>query len=207
MLSQGLGASIKAMMTASSPKEAFSVLTPRDITRTGQLSKGIWVVGTVVRVRDMKNTDGIAGKDKPKGKSAKDKSKGKGAKNKTRNNEGLEIYLNGGDTPADVVVLTAWEEKACKSLMPFFKTSTNIMISSVFFKEHSEKTSKWVSSRHALCGIIDAASEVREYTGEVKWLTYHPMNCIQLRTDLDKHPYPPTCFVKAFQYAINFPHN
>ena len=69
-------------------------------------------------------------------KRRKGKSKGKGhgkqGKGKRQSNSGIEIYINGGDTPLDVMVLQAWDELSCKALKPFFKKGEKAMISNVY---------------------------------------------------------------------------
>ena len=107
-----------------------SFLVPRDITKTGKVTPDIWLVGTVVRIREFKG-------------GAQDNAKGKGKSKKTgkakQSNGGMEIHLCGGDTPADVIVLQAWDEQAKKNLKPFFEKSKKIMISGAYIKEHTEK--------------------------------------------------------------------
>ena len=90
----------------------------------------------------------------------------------------MEVHLNGGSTPSDVIVLTAWDERACNTLQPFFAKGATVMISKVYIKDHTIKSSAWVSSRHALCGTIDPSSEVRPYDGAIEWLPYHPTTAI-----------------------------
>ena len=74
-----------------------SLLTPRDIVKTGRLANDIWVMGTIVRMREMKR-EGQEGNQASQGKG-KGKNKGKGgatkSKKETAGNAGKEIYLNG----------------------------------------------------------------------------------------------------------------
>jgi hypothetical protein len=153
-----------------------SFLTPRDITKTGKLASDIWLIGTVVRVRQFKKdaAEGEPGKGKGK-KDGKRKGGGKQKKSTDRSNECVEIYVNGGKTPADVMVLSAWDDKARTKLLPLANKNAQIMVSKIFVKEHTEKTSQWTTSRHALCGVIDSSSEVRLYEGAGAWLKYHPI--------------------------------
>ena len=129
-----------------------SLLTPRDITKTGKLANDTWLIGTVVRVREFNNNaegDNRGNSPGQANSQKKGKSKGKGGATKSKkalsNNVGMEIYLNGGDTPADVIILQVWGEQACKMFIPFFKKSEKVKVAKVVFKEHNEKTSAWAS--------------------------------------------------------------
>ena len=162
---------------------ARSCLVPRDITKTGKLAADIWLIGTVVRLREFKSgaeqtlaPSQSGGKAQAKGKkgAAKGKKGAKESKQQSQSNEGMEIHLNGGDTPADVMMLHSWDEKACKALRPFFKKGEKLMVSKVYIKEHTEKTSAWVTSRHAFFGVMDASSGIQRYEGEAAWVQYHP---------------------------------
>ena len=149
---------------------------PRDITKTGKLADDIWLVGTVVRLREIKRNTTEDSNGKTKGKSSgRGKASTKQAKCKPQDNEALEFHLNGGRTPADVLVLQAWGATACRSVKPFFKKGEMIMISKVYIKEHTEKTASWVSSRHEFFGVIEASSEIKRYECEANWIQYHPI--------------------------------
>ena len=174
-----------------------SLLTPRDIVKTGKLPTDIWLIGTVVRTREMKR-EGQENNQANKGKGwksndQKGKSKGKGGSMKSKKdsagNVGKEIYLNGGNSPADVMVLQAWGEPACRILEPFFKKGEKIQVGKINIKEHNEKTSSFTSSRHALFGIIDALSAIQSYDGEANWLQYHPITPLSSLKHLPNHTF------------------
>ena len=148
-------------------------LIPRDITKTGKLPGDIWVIGCIVRVRTFKNEES----DQPTHSS----TKGKGKKQKTGkakttgSREGIEIYINGGNTPSDVLMIHAWDEKARQKLQGHATEGTHVMLSGLYIKEVTEKAKQWSTSRHNLCGVVDTGSEVRQYEGSIKWLAYHPV--------------------------------
>ena len=77
--------------------------------------------------------------------------------NNTTTGQGMEIHPCGGNTPADVIVLKAWGDKACENLLSFFKMPEKIIVLKVYMKENNEKTSAWVSYRHylSLFGVTD----------------------------------------------------
>ena len=99
-----------------------SSIVPQKITQKGLLGDNIWLLGTVVRVRqklpdeESANAKGLSGgKSTPKGKSGK-KGKG-GAKDTPKpSTQNYEIHLNGGTTPADVLVVVAWDDAPRKKL-------------------------------------------------------------------------------------------
>ena len=76
-----------------------SILTPREITKTGKLAADVWLVGTVVRVREHDRDTQDVGKSQVKGKG---QSKGKGGTKSSdsapQNHRTMEIHLNGGNT-------------------------------------------------------------------------------------------------------------
>ena len=107
-----------------------SSILAQKITHKGLLGDNIWLLGTVVRVRQLlpveegANASGLSGgKSTPKGKSGK-KGKG-GAKDTPAQN--YEIHLNGGSTPADVILVVAWDEAPRKKLEDLGKIGAAIM--------------------------------------------------------------------------------
>ena len=62
---------------------AGSVLMPRDITKTGKLADDLWLIGTVVRVREMKRQDwSETGKGGGATETGTGKKRGKGSAKK-----------------------------------------------------------------------------------------------------------------------------
>ena len=115
----------------------------------------------------------MAAKSGPKGKG-KGKKGAKQNKGSKKSDECVEIYLNGGETPADVMVLTAWDEAARTNLLAVAKKGALMKVNKVFIKEHTENSAKWTTSRHSLCGVVDSSSVVSAYDGAATWLGYHP---------------------------------
>ena len=156
-----------------------SSIVAQKITHKGLLGEHIWLLGTVVRVRQ-KLPDGESakakglpgGKNTPKGKSGK---KGKGGAKDTPT-QNYEIHLNGGSTPADVILVVAWDEAPRKKLEDLGKIGAAIAIHKAYIKEHDANTLKWTTSRHSFYAHLGRDSDVRLYTGALDWLTYHPLS-------------------------------
>ena len=156
--------------------ESRSLLTPREISKPGKLADGIWLIGTVVRVREIKkDAQSEERSAKPSKGGKKGKNSWKGGKQSPQASVPLEININGGKTPADVMMIHAWEEGAVSRLKPFIHKGKKIMISKLTFKEHTEKSSTWTTSRPDMYGVIDGSSEIQPYEGEAPWLHYHPV--------------------------------
>ena len=111
-----------------------------------------------------------SGKNPTKGKSGK---KGKDKAKPAAQN--YEIHLNGGSTPADVLMVVAWDDAPRKKLEDLGKIGATIAIHKATIKEHDANTLKWTTSRHPLFALLGKDAEVRPYTRAVNWMKYHPL--------------------------------
>ena len=86
----------------------MSLQRPSEITTAGKLGANMWLAGCVVRIRERApKENGKAGGASQSG-TAKGVG-GKGKKKSTGARAGLEIHINAGTTPADVMLVEAWD--------------------------------------------------------------------------------------------------
>ena len=72
----------------------------------------------------------------------------KGGKNTARPpSKGFEMYLNGGKTPADVVMVETWEPSVVQRLLPLAQIGAALRITNAKVQVHSDKTLPWTTSR------------------------------------------------------------
>lgn len=163
-------------------------LPPRDIVTIGKLPTDALIVGTVVRVREIKRDENsISQSTCAKGDGNKAKKGVRSAVGKSKSDECLEIHLPGGKSPTDVMTLTAWEDSSRATLRPHVALGTNIVVSKVFVKEHTEQTLAWITARHPLYAIIDATSVVEIYEECVTWPSYHPVTLLNSLQHVNNH--------------------
>ena len=153
-----------------------SSINAQKITKKGLLGDNIWLLGTVVRVRQKLPDAGLfGGKSTSKGKPGK---KGKrGAKEAPKpSTQNYEIHLNSGTTPADVLMVVAWEDAPRQKLEEHGQLGATIAIQKAYIKEHDANSLKWTTSRHSFYAQLSRDAQVRRYTGAVDWLRYHPLS-------------------------------
>ena len=157
---------------------------PQQITTKGLVSEKTWLLGNVVRVRQKKPAEGgdnvpkglSSGKNAPKGSNKGNANKkGKGKETTKQPSQNYEIHLNGGNTPADVLMVVAWDDEPRKKLEAFGKLGATIGIHKAFIKEHDANSLKWTTSRHSFYAHLGKEADVRAYTGAHTWLKYHPI--------------------------------
>ena len=155
-----------------------SSIVPQKITQKGILGNNIWLLGTVVRSRQkLPNEEDAKAKGLPSGKTPPKGKGGKKGKDKAKPaSQNYEIHLNGGYTPADVLMIVAWEDAPRKKLEDTGKIGAPIAIHKAYIKEHDATSLKWTTSRHPLYALFGKEAEVRPYTGALNWLTYHPLS-------------------------------
>ena len=133
-----------------------------------------WILGTVVRVRQKKPAEGgenvpkglSSGKNAPKGSNKGNANKkGKGKETTKQPSQNYEIHLNGGNTPADVLMVVAWDDEPRKKLEAAGKMGASIAIHKAFIKEHDANSLKWTTSRHAFYAVFGRDADVRPYYG------------------------------------------
>ena len=158
-----------------------SSIVPQKITQTGQLGDNIWLLGTVVRTRQkLPNEESAHAKGMSSGKSGPTGKSGKKGKDKAKPvTQNYEIHLNGGTTPADVLLIVAWDDAPRRKLEDLGKLGATIAIHKAYIKEHDKNSLKWTTSRHAFFALLGKEAEVRPYTGGVNWLNYHPLSKFQ----------------------------
>ena len=161
-----------------------SATLPQQITTKGLVSEKTWILGNVVRVRQKKPAEG--GENVPKGlSSCKNDPKGSHRDNANKKGKGkdtpkkpsqiYEIHLNGGNTPADVLMVVAWDDEPRKKLEAVGKMGATIAIHKAFIKEHDANSLKWTTSRHAFYAVLGRDADVRPYNGPKDWQLYHPV--------------------------------
>ena len=154
-----------------------STVLPRDIAKEGKINNGVWLAGIVVTKRCRKPVDPTADGGKAKGSKGKgkDKQKKSGKAGDGGAREGFEIHLCGGKTPADVIMLEAWDPAARQLLTPHFMEMKAFRITNIEIKKRGEKSTPWTTSRSRFFGVIgpDARTEAVERSPE--WETYHPI--------------------------------
>ena len=155
---------------------SFSVLVPRDIVKKGKLDNGSWLAGIVTRrrPRQKSNTQDDGSQEAGNRKSAKGYGHKK-SKEKASSREGLEIHLCGGQTPADVILLEAWDPAVRMRLEPFSKIGTCFRVTNIEVKEHTDKSFPWTTSRLQFFGHLPACSQFESMEPKPEWLPYHPV--------------------------------
>ena len=113
-----------------------SSIVPQKITQKGILGNNIWLLGTVVRSRQkLPNEEDAKAKGLPSGKTPPKGKGGKKGKDKAKPaSQNYEIHLNGGYTPADVLMIVAWEDAPRKKLEDIGKIGATIAIHKAFIK-------------------------------------------------------------------------
>ena len=84
--------------------------------------------------------------------------------------------MNGGTTPADVLMVVAWEDGPRKKLEEIAKIRATVAIHKAYIKEHDANSLKWTTSRHSFYAHLGKDAQVRPYTGTLDWLKYHPLS-------------------------------
>ena len=155
-------------------------MEPRDLTPRTQLINGVWLHGIVVRMR----TRGFDADTSPTisaGKATGKKGVGKkGAKNTARPpSKGFEMYLNGGKTPADVVMVETWEPSVVQRLQPLAQIGAALRITNAKVQVHSDKTLPWTTSRLQCYVQLTEMSKIENVTPVPdEWLKYHPITAV-----------------------------
>ena len=90
--------------------------------------------------------------------------------------QNYEIHLNGGTTPADVLMVVAWDDAPRKKLEELGKIGATIAIHKAYIKEHDANSLKWTTSRHSFYANLGKESQVHLYNGPLDWLKYHPLS-------------------------------
>ena len=155
---------------------SFSVLVPRDIVKKGKLDNGSWLAGIVTRrrPRQISNTQDDGSQEAGNRKSAKGYGR-KQSKEKASSRQGLEMHLCGGQTPADVILLEAWDPAVRMRLEPFSKIGTCFRVTNIEVKEHTDKSFPWTTSRLQFFGHLPASSQFESMEPNPEWLPYHPV--------------------------------
>ena len=60
---------------------------------------------------------------------------------------GLELYLNGGTTPAEVIQVESWDSEKTKCLRDLAKLEGAMRFTKVNIKSHTDKSQAWTTSR------------------------------------------------------------
>ena len=150
----------------------MSTLIPKEVTQKGHLGNGSWLAGTVVRVRT-RAPAGVTNNFPTKSNKGKGKKQGK--VNKGGQTEGFEIHICGGKTPADVMMVEAWETDAVNRLKKLAVLGKSVKLTEIELVQHSEKTTPWTTSRLPLYGKFIRGSRVEEVDTTDKWLAHHPI--------------------------------
>ena len=126
------------------------------------LKGNVWLGGCTVRIRHRKPAEATASKDTnaPKGgKGGKDKGAKKGKEKGPRT--AFEIHLNGGSTPADVMLIEAWEPEAQTMLLNAATgKGVSLRMTKILIRAHTEKTRPWTTSRSPFFAVVLPNSEV-----------------------------------------------
>lgn len=153
---------------------SISVLVPRDITKKGKLEAGSWLAGIVTRRRQRQtgNTLDTGSQDTGGRKSLKGYDR---KKDKNGSREGLEIHMCGGQTPADVILLEAWDPAVRIRFQPYSQVGKCIRVTNIEIKEHNDKSSPWTTSRLQFFGLLSSSSQFESMESNPEWLSYHPV--------------------------------
>ena len=90
-------------------RHTMSVLLPSEIVKPGMLKNDVWIAGMLVRTRE-RNTDTNA---IPSGEGkARGDTKGKSVKPRRC----LELHVNDGTSPAEVILVGNWDSEATTRL-------------------------------------------------------------------------------------------
>ena len=146
----------------------MSVLLPGEIVNPGVIKNDVWIAGVVVRIRERNPESNVAAKGSGKIKAGK--------KNKiTGPRPGLELHLNGGTTPAEVILVECWDPKNTQRLRDIAKVEGAMRFTKVNIKRHSERSSPWTTSRLPYFMEIVAESVFESTSADASWQLYHPL--------------------------------
>ena len=152
----------------------MSNILPSDITKSGILKKDVWLTGNIVRIRERKPQETKQqGQEKAKGKN-KNKNKSKQMQARTPN-QGFEIHVCAGTTPADVILVETWESSVITKLKQVANKREAVAFTNVLIKAHTDKTSPWTTSRLPFFGVLPTESEFKKHEENADWLKYHPL--------------------------------
>ena len=70
-----------------------------------------------------------------------------GKKKEKTSRRGLELHLNGGATPAEVIMVESWDGETTKRLRNMAQMESAMRFSKVIIKRHTEKSKSWITSR------------------------------------------------------------
>lgn len=168
---------------------ATSTITPREITSAGMLKGNVWLGGCTVRIRRRNFDDAKASQGKAATQGGKG-AKAKGGKQKGKDpgpRVGFEIHLNGGNTPADVMQVEAWEPAAREMLeRAAVRKGAGLRMTKISIRTHTEKTRPWTTSRSPFFAVVLPESVVESIeTPPDEWLPYHPVTPV---ADLEHLP-------------------
>ena len=146
----------------------MSVLLPSEIVNTGVIKESMWIAGVIVRVRE-RNLDANA--------SQKGGGKAKVGKQKKEMSarRGLELHLNGGATPAEVIMVESWDGETTKRLRNMAQMESAMRFSKVIIKRHTEKSKSWTTSRLPFFIEVLASSVFEVTNANPLWQVYHPL--------------------------------
>ena len=165
-------------------------LLPRSLRKIGPLAPGTGVVGRVLSVSSRNLTGasssgattqaalpasqphktGSKGKPPLKGKAGKGKAgKGKAPLSDTV----LEIYLCGGTSGADVVLLEVWDEEVRRRLEPQKRLGAVVRVKNCLVVPHSDKT-KWFTTSRAPVYLKALPDIVMEEIADVPGFLVYP---------------------------------
>ena len=146
----------------------MSVLLPSDIAKPGMLKNDVWIAGMLVRTRE-RNTETTA-IPSGEGKARGDKQ---GKSDKQR--RCLELHVNGGTSPAEVILVGSWDSEATTRLQEIAQVGVAMRFSQVNIKRHNDKTDAWTTSRLPYFVKMFANSIFEPIDANPEWQLYHPL--------------------------------
>ena len=109
---------------------------------------------------------------------------GKGKGNKTGGGKGprsdavLEVYLCGGRTPADVILLEVWDEGLRARVQSIARVGDTVRVSKVLVVAHNEKTRWFTTSKHPMYLKAVRETAVEQAEAVADHLEHHPVTPI-----------------------------
>ena len=152
---------------------ASSDLLPSDLKRAGLLKQPVSGCIVSVRERTFGPREGSAqnGAPPPKGK-------GKSKKNAKGPQIVKEFHLNGGSSPASVVLVEIWNPEVCTRAGPMLQVGQAVRLTHCNVVNHTKDSPKFTTSRLNVFLRATADTEITQIDCQPDWLPYHPVTSV-----------------------------
>ena len=150
---------------------ASSDLVPSDLKRPGLLRQA--VSGCIVALRERS----LAVRDRS-GESGSASQKGKGKKRSKGPSTVKEFHLNGGNSPASVVLVEIWIPEVQARVGSILQVGQAVRLTRCQIMSHHKDSMKFTTSRLGLYLRAVADTEITQIECAPEWLRYHPTTSV-----------------------------